>query len=121
MSQLEFEYLMQGYIELDNSTKRIVQTNIKSIKKGKMCPFLVDRKCSMYKYRPIVCRVHGLAYFYNENKVKLPFCTNDGKNFSKVYSNEEIYIEPIRENLDTPNVLKEFDYGEIRNLIDWLS
>jgi hypothetical protein len=66
-----------------------------------------------------VCRVHGLAYFYAENKVKLPYCTNEGKNFANVYSDGKISIEPIRASLDTPNILKDFDYGEIRNLYDW--
>ena len=35
-------------------------------------------------------------------------------------NNGEITINPIPENLDTPNVLKNFDYGEIRNLYDWI-
>ena len=120
LSQLELEYLMQGYIKLDNEVKIKVQENIKCMKRGKSCPFLVDNKCSIYPNRPIICRVHGLAYLCNNNKVKVPYCTNDNKNYSDVYDNGEITINPVAENLDTPNVLKDFEYGEIRNLYDWI-
>lgn len=120
LSKIELEYLMQGYISLDNETKIQVQNNIKKIEKGGGCPFLINKKCSIYPYRPIICRVHGLAYICKENTVKLPFCVNDGKNYADVYQNGEITINPVLENLDTQNVLKDFDFGEIRNLVDWL-
>ena len=120
LSQLELEYLMQGYINLENKVKIKVQENIKKMEKGGRCPFLVDKKCSVYLYRPIICRVHGLAYLCKDNKVKVPYCVNDNKNYSDVYEKGEIRINPVTENLDTPNVLKDFDYGEIRNLFDWI-
>lgn len=88
--------------------------------KGGTCPFLVNNLCSLYKYRPIICRVHGLAYLYKKDTVKLPYCTNLDKNYSKVYNDGEVTLSPIEENLDTPNVLIDFNYGEIRNLYDWL-
>lgn len=119
ISQLELEYLMQGFIALDNETKRTVQENIKSMQKGGQCPFLINKKCSIYPYRPIICRVHGLAYLVGE-KVKVPYCVNDGKNYANVFADGEITINPVLENLDTPSLLKDFDYGEIRNLYDWL-
>lgn len=121
VSQLELEYLMQGFIALDNETKKLVQENIKFMKKGGSCPFLINNKCSVYPYRPIICRVHGLAYLCRENTVKVPYCVNENKNYSDVYNNGEINLNPIKENLDTPNILKGFDYGEIRNLYDWLN
>lgn len=120
ISQLELEYLMQGFMKLDNEVKRTVQKNIQEMKKGDACPFLTEKKCSVYPYRPIVCRVHGLAYLFKQNVVKVPYCTNQNKNYSDVYENGEIFINPINENLDTPEVLKDFKYGEIRNLFDWL-
>lgn len=120
ISQLELEYIMQGFIALNNELKLQVQENIKTIQKGGKCPFLIDKKCSIYPYRPIICRVHGLAYLCKNNTVKVPYCVNDGKNYASVYQSGEITINPIPENLDTPNVLKEFEYGEIRNLFDWV-
>ena len=134
LSDIELRYIMKGYIELDNTTKQAVQKNIKNMKQGESCPFLLDKKCSIYPFRPIICRVHGLAYFCNENIVKVPHCTNIGKNYAKVYSGGEILIEPINENLDTINILNEFitknqfissdsskTTFEIRNLFDWLT
>lgn len=121
ISQIELEYLMQGFIALDNETKIKIQTNIKSMKRGNKCPFLLNNRCSVYPYRPIICRVHGLAYLCKKECVKLPYCVNAGKNYAEVYGNNEIVINPIMENLDTPSVLKELNYGEIRNLYDWLN
>ncbi len=120
ISQLELEYLMQGFIALDNVTKKIVQENIKSMQKSESCPFLINKLCSVYPYRPIICRVHGLAYLIGE-KVKVPYCVNSGKNYAEVFENNEITINPVLENLDTAEILKEFNFGEIRNLFDWLN
>lgn len=119
LTSIELEYLMKGYIALDNSTKQTVQENIKTMEKGEACPFLIDKKCSVYPYRPIVCRVHGLAYLYKENKVKLPYCANQGLNYANILKNGEIEIDPF-ENLDTPNILSDEKFGVIRNLYDWL-
>lgn len=120
ISNLELEYLMQGFIELDNKEKKQVQENLKNIEKGGACPFLLNKQCSIYPYRPIICRVHGIAYLCKEKTVKVPYCVNSGKNYHKVYKDGEININPVLENLDTPQILKDFDYGEIRNLVDWL-
>jgi Fe-S-cluster containining protein len=119
LSSLELEYLMQGYINIDNSLKKEIQENIKNMEKGGVCPFLVNKECSVYEYRPIICRVHGLSYLKNDIAL-VPYCVNSGLNYAKVYKNGEIGTEPIKENLDTPTVLKDFDYGEIRSLYDWL-
>ena len=120
LSQLELEYLMQGFIALNNEEKNIVKNNINQMKKGGKCPFLVNNECSVYTYRPIICRVYGIAYLCAKNIVKTPYCVNEGLNYSEVYKDGEIIINPIKENLDTPTLLKEFEFGEIRNLFDWL-
>ena len=121
ISELELKHLIQGYSNLDNTIKIKVQNNIKNIKKGGMCPFLIDKTCSVYSYRPIICRVHGLAYFCKDKTVKVPYCVNEGKNYSKAFDNNEILINPIEENLDTINLLKNQNFGEIRNLYDWIN
>ena len=120
LTSIELEYLMQGYIALDNITKQVVQQNINSMKKGGACPFLVDKKCSVYAHRPIICRVHGLAYRYKENKLKLPYCANYGLNYANILKNGEIIIDIVFENLDTQNILKASEFGETRNLYDWI-
>lgn len=120
LSQMELEYLMAGYSKLEAEKKKIIQENIKKIVKGGKCPFLYDSRCLVYEYRPIICRVHGLAYICKNKTVKIPYCVTEGKNYTNVYDEGTITINPILENLDTKNVLKIFDYGEIRNLYDWI-
>ena len=121
LSDIELEYLMQGFINSDAEIKIQVQENIKNMKKGGKCPFLINNLCSMYPYRPIICRTHGLAYLMKDGRANVPYCVNEGKNYSKVYSNGELLTEPIKENLSTQNLLKNagFDYT-VKNLYDWL-
>lgn len=119
ISELEFKYIMLGYMETAEEVKSKIKHNIEQMQEGEKCPFLVNNICSVYKYRPLVCRVHGLAYKGNKYVI-LPYCTNEKKNYHRVYNNNILNIEPIKENLDTPNLLKDFDYGEIRTMYNWL-
>ncbi len=121
LSQIELEYLMLGYSKLDNSIKKILQKNFSIIQRGGVCPFLVNNECSVYDYRPIICRVHGLAYLNNQGKVVVPYCVNEGKNYTGVYKDNEFFINPIGQNLSTQFVLRDFNFGEIRNLYDWIA
>jgi len=115
ISDIELGYLMKGYSALENPDKIRVQNNIKRMQRGEACPFLLDKLCSVYKYRPIVCRIHGLAYLNKDGVVKLPHCAGCGKNFSKVYKNGEFFYEPLKENLD-----ELMNIGTVHNLYDWL-
>lgn len=119
MSDIELKYLMIGYEKLSLETKSTIQKNINSMAKGKACPFLINEECSVYEYRPIVCRVHGLAYICKDNIVKLPYCRKEGKNFSQLYEGGMFLGTPINENLETSYILKDLDYTEIRSLYDW--
>lgn len=119
LSDIELEYLMKGFTGLDSALKIQIQNNIKNIVKGGVCPFLINKECAVYEYRPIICRVHGLAYMYDDKKVKLPYCVNTGKNFKSVYDNDGFTGKPIKINLDTNHILEGY-YNEIRNLYDWL-
>ena len=119
LSNIELEYLMKGYVLLSADKKIQVQQNLKSMEKGGKCPFLIEKKCSVYEYRPIVCRVHGLPYLYKDNCVKLPYCANEGKNFANNYIDGEFVGQPITENLDTEFLLQNFKH-ETKNLYDWI-
>lgn len=120
ISDIELEYLMLGFANLNMDKKRQVQDNFKKMEKGGKCPFLLDNLCSIYKYRPIICRTHGLAYVIKDGKVKLPYCVNEGKNYAKAYKSDAFFGEPINENLDTSQLLKDYDIV-IRNLYDWVN
>lgn len=130
-SELEMSFLMQGFLNLPQDIKAIIKNNIENLKKQKSefqgerfeytCPFLIDKKCSVYKNRGITCRVHGLAYLRKNNTVNIPYCANKGLNFSSVFKEGIFSIKPIKENLNIDEVLKPFkeDMGEIRPLINW--
>lgn len=141
-SQLEFTYLTEGFINLSNDEKRIVQNNIKNLLAEKekfkgerfehTCPFLINNECSVYKYRGIICRTFGLCYYDDVNKyVRLPACVNFGLNYSQVYDieNKTLNISDIpKQNLRIDIVLnnenaKKYNLksGEIRPMLDWIS
>ena len=133
-SKLELEYLLLGYSKLPLPTKILIREEITKLKKSnpKMhkCPFLIDKKCSVYPYRGIVCRTHGLAWFdEDKNRIMLPYCANMGLNYAKVFDREtgEVFLQnPIKERLRIDSILtsdeaKNFnlEIDEIRPLLKW--
>lgn len=137
-SRLEAEYIMHGFISLPAEKQKQIKQNIQSLITLRKhnnnerflykCPFLIDKECSLYEYRGLVCRTHGLAYV-SENIVHLPECVNSGLNYSDVYDpvKGEIGIDnPIKEDLRIDTLLKsnlteeyKLECGEIRPLINW--
>ena len=96
MSRLEFKYLMSGYEKLSDETKSIIQKNIEKAKKSDrenyICPFLIDEKCSIYQYRPIVCRAFGVLTEDAKGNPAFPFCATLGLNFSQIYDKEKKHL-----------------------------
>ena len=131
-SWIEMNYLMSGFSKLSDDIKLKIKQNIEKIKIQKenfngnrfeyRCPFLIDGLCSLYFYRGLTCRTHGLAYLRKDGTVNVPYCANKGLNYSKVFNNGIFSVEPIKENLNIDEILKNFDgeMGEIRPLIDWI-
>lgn len=132
-SRLEAEYLMHGFTTLTPQIQKQIKDNIKNLVKNKIftnykCPFLINKECSLYKYRGLVCRTHGLAYLDN-GVVKLPECANNGLNYSKCYNSDKkelILDNPIKNNLRIDYILKsplaqkyKLEGGEIQPLIKW--
>lgn len=134
-TQLEMMYLMEGFKKLPNMTQQLIKNKLESIKQNKPaehfyyeCPFLIDKRCTVYENRGITCRTFGLAYLVDKkNKtVKLPECSREGLCYSKVFDGKEFSIEPIKENLDLPSVASsklaknhKLEFGESRSLINW--
>ena len=137
----EFQYLTEGYINLPPEQKKIVQKNIKNLltekKQSKekifehQCPFLINKQCSVYKYRGIICRTFGLAYYDDEkNKVRIPDCVNIGLNYSEYYEKETktLNLEKIiRKNLRTDKILQsdiakkhKIEEIEIKPMLEWI-
>lgn len=133
-SRLEAEYLMSGFVKLPVEVQRQIKKEIKNLKaqtpKLYRCPFLIDGMCSVYKYRGIVCRTHGIAWFdEDENIIRLPYCVNKGLNYAKVFDREtgEVLLEnPVKERLKIDSLLRNneaeelnLECGEIRPLLMW--
>ena len=148
-SEIEFAYLMMGVRTLDAATVQVIENNILELKKQKesanpdkpfmhQCPFLVNKRCSLYNFRGIICRSHGLAFFSRKGKLMVPACVDLGLNYSSVYdfdngtiSNEKyqksgIKQEPLAHNvgvhyLTNNDFLKSIglDFGEIKPMLYW--
>lgn len=117
-SQLEFAYLTQGYLQLPENRKILVQQNIRNLLMDKKeykgekrfehkCPFLINGECSVYQYRGLVCRTFGVCYYDDENK--------------------ELHVDYIpRVNLRIDRILNSqlahkynLESGEIRPIVEW--
>ena len=132
-TQLEMMYLMEGYKNLPDNIKIEVRNKLIAIKKNRVsthlyysCPFLINKKCSVYKYRGLTCRIFGLAYLKNEKEVSIPECVHNGLCYSSVSENGYLTIEPIKENLGLLDITNgelakkhKLEFGMSRSLIDW--
>ena len=140
LSELEYIYLMMGYESLKADIKKEVDKNIEELlsqTRPKMykCPFLVNKSCSIYHYRAVICRTFGLISYDSKGKKKVPFCVDKGLNYANVFDKKSSKIialapdgtEPVafnigREFLTNKEFEKEFGifFGDDKALYDWL-
>jgi Fe-S-cluster containining protein len=71
---LEFLYLLKGLRTLDLQKRREIQAKAERVcretakadQKGMpvrlMCPLNINERCTLYPYRPMICRLHGIAH-----------------------------------------------------------
>lgn len=148
-SEIEYKYLMKGLLELPTELQNQIKAKIEQIKKDKEnfkedgiffheCPFLINKKCSVYKYRGIVCRTFGLLVQVEGKKPQIPFCCSMGLNYSNVYDIEKrsisqemfdktgLDVQPIIFNVSykflTNDAFAEgygFNFGDKKPMIDW--
>ena len=52
------------------------------------CPFLIDKRCSVYQNRGIICRTFGLLCEHNDGRLTIPFCHEYGLNYAQLYDKE---------------------------------
>lgn len=148
-SELEFNYLLFGTLGLTPEETNEIDKNIIEIKKLQKenkeeqflyrCPFLINKRCSVYKYRGIICRTHGLAFYGENQDFKVPGCVDYGLNYSNVVDKDQKLIslemfeklgienEPLAYNLSLKFLLNsemakilQLNFGENKLLIDWL-
>lgn len=149
-SKLEFDYLMLGMESLADSEKKQIIDNINQIKIDRQnvtdgigyykCPFLLNKKCSVYKHRGIICRTYGLLQITydkdDKQRYQIPCCVSNGLNYSSVYdeATQSISVtkfaklgikeEPLSYNLGLKYLLNnehttDLNFGENKSLIDW--
>ena len=151
-SEIEFKYAMEGFNALKDEQKSKIQKKVKEIKKLKIepklkpfmyeCPFLLEKKCSIYNHRGIICRSYGLIQFVEDKNgnlfYQIPCCVDSGLNYSQVYDHKKSTIskemhkntgieeEPLSYNVGLKYLLNnEFtedigiEFGEQKALIDW--
>ena len=147
-SEIEFAYLMIGVQTLDRDTMKKIENNMENIRVAKekwkdkkflyACPFLINKRCSLYQYRGIICRSHGVAFFTKGKKLMVPACVDEGLNYSNVYdfehqtiSDEKYYKSGIKQEPLAHNVGVDYlthnemtkaiglDFGEIKPMCEW--
>lgn len=141
-SAFEFEYLMEGFKDLDEVTKQNILNEIEALKKNPeknyKCPFLQNKICSVYNHRGIVCRTFGVITKTADGRTVLPFCHKYGLNYAEIYNPETKKLIPEAllsgkfevcprvfdlsyKNIMNLDLAKELnlEFGEERRLIDW--
>lgn len=63
------------------------------------CPYLLEQACSVYDYRPVLCRAFGLMLLMNETVSTCPLNFTDVDNTSGTLS--VVDMQPFFELLDT--------------------
>ena len=116
-SEVEFIYLMLGFLKLDIKIREGVLARIRDLKaeyeksedKSKFmyrCPFLgEDKMCTVYDFRGIICRTFGLIQKQSDGKTIMAFCRELGLNYAKVFDFETKKIDY--------NKVKELGYKNI--------
>ncbi len=74
---IEYFYIKEGYFSLDHKVRHNVKKRARHVisetkkleKRGLpvkiMCPLNEGGKCILYEYRPMICRLHGIAHEFS--------------------------------------------------------
>jgi len=142
-SQLEFNYLMEGFKSLDDSVQSIVLKNMQKTAESKEntdCPFLINKVCSAYKNRGLICRTFGLLLIDDDENYTVPFCVHNGLNYAEIFDETTQKIDPekvkekgfehdpmfyslSRSQFFSLNLFKELGLktGESKTLKEWIT
>lgn len=152
VSELEYSYVKNGFEKLNSKQREIItqkaieifkerrqflKTNQNIFDFSYQCPFLNHDTCSIYEYRPMLCRSHGLIYkdIEKQNKINLPYCVNLGLNYANIWDNKTNYFSKEKLlNLGSSGIPESFDlsysslmkkakdieFGDVRMIIEWI-
>lgn len=141
-SEIEFEYMKQGFRSLSDEDQKEVLNKVKNIIENEgepACPFLKNDVCSIYKYRGLICRTFGLLLINEDGEHTVPFCVHKGLNYAKIfdeetqklsvekyeeqgYTNEPTFHTLSREQIFNLGITKDLGItsGESKPLLEWL-
>jgi len=143
VSRIEFDYMMIGFKLLEENLKTQIRKKAEIIKcknaESYICPFLFEHACSVYKYRPFVCRLFGVLTKDAKGDPSYPFCCTNGLNYSEIYDkntghlsvdlafSKNFKVLPHFFNLSNQVVLNlplakklNIEFGETKRLIDFM-
>lgn len=128
----EYEFLKEGLKKLFTEEERkafkkksfdIIEQRKKFVEKNPdkdssdfkyQCVFLIDQVCSIYEYRPLICRTYGLPRGTSFADMRLPKCTSYGLNYAQVYDTEtNLFVVENFKKYNITTTPKFIDYKDI--------
>ncbi len=74
---LEYHYLLNGLAQQPPTCQQDIRNRAERVVAARpderpMCPLNLDGHCRLYRFRPMICRLHGLAYEFTgpDNQVR---------------------------------------------------
>ncbi|MDD3013880.1 MAG: YkgJ family cysteine cluster protein [Candidatus Gastranaerophilales bacterium] len=153
VSELEYKYIKIGIdknfneeqkeslnkktIQIIKDRKKFLEENSNILDFYYECPFLTDNLCSIYEYRGLICRLHGLIYkdIENPNKHNAPYCMTIGFNYAnvwdeqnKIFSDKKVEklglkARPEAYDLSYSSIMKQagdIEFGNVSMLVEWI-
>ena len=86
------------------------------------CPLLENRACSLYPFRPLICRTHGfpLQTIYNE-RLSIGYCRHNFKNMSSIPDDAVVDLDKINGALRTINASAVNEMASVLQMPERLS
>jgi uncharacterized protein len=72
---VEAEAVLDGVNSLPQAEADLIRSLAEKNAAGDTCPLLLNDRCLIYPFRPIICRTHGLPIIFSENgKRRVDYC-----------------------------------------------
>lgn len=137
-SNADIEELHKKVWQIHKDRQEFTKQNANSDDFSYVCPFLKNNECSIYEYRPLVCRAHGLIIkdpASQSAKGSLPYCVNENLNYSNIWDEDKkalskekvealgLKVTPKVYDVSCSSLIKLFDgvtFGDNRMIYEWV-
>jgi Fe-S-cluster containining protein len=86
------------------------------------CPLLEDRACSMYTFRPVICRTHGFPLLtHYKGRPSIGYCRNNFKDMSSIPGDASIDLDNLNRKLRAMNASVVSELAHLLQLPERLS